>query len=118
MKGKQDETFNRTKEILDFKEKLSELFNIRITDLAVDVLTDDNRLTMIEIGKTLAQSKGLMNRLLMEKKLPVQQLLNTHNEILGEMLEGNQQYVIAMALILYGPYPCLRKYLNLTLSEQ
>jgi hypothetical protein len=107
-KKKPDVTGNRRNEIVQLKEKLQE-FDIQFSNLA-DQSPAKERSALVRIGQSLAQNDTWMNVLFTDRKLPVEQLINNHKGITRKLLDDHQQYIISIALIFYGPFPCLKEY--------
>ncbi|WP_052487996.1 hypothetical protein [Gordoniibacillus kamchatkensis] len=112
-KKKPEVTANRRNEIVHLKEKLKE-FNIQFSNL-VDQSSAEERLNLVNIGKSLAQNDAWMNELFIARKLPVDQLLNSHKEISRKLLDDHYQFIISIALIFNGPFPCLKEYIQVSL---
>lgn len=102
----------RRSEIIDLNHCLHE-FGIEFSDL-VDASPKhvDSREALFSIGLTIAQDSELMRMLLHKKMLPIKELLDLVN-VSRKTLERNRKFIIAVALIYNGPYPCLRDYLQL-----
>ncbi len=106
---------DRKSEIDDFTARLLE-FGITFNDL-VDASPKhaDSREALFSIGKTLAEDRFLMDILLSKKMLPIKELLDKV-QVSRKTLERNRKFLIAVALIYDGSYPCLRDYLHVTQS--
>nr|WP_243735079.1 RNA polymerase sigma factor SigI [Paenibacillus turpanensis] len=106
----------RRSEILDFTRCLSE-FGISFEDLiSVSPKHSDSRESLFQIAHTLASSAPLMRQLLGTKMLPIKELLE-NVEVSRKTLERNRKYIIATALIYFGPYPYLKEYLQMPGSQ-
>jgi hypothetical protein len=112
-KKKPDVTANRRNEIVHLKERLKE-FDIQFSNLA-DQSSAEERLTLVNVGKSLAQNDAWMNELFIDRKLPVEQLLNSHKGISRKLLDDHDQFIISIALIFYEPFPTLKEYIQVTL---
>lgn len=108
-KKKPDVTANRRNEIVHLKERLKE-FDIHFTNLD-DQASAEERLILVNVGKSIAQNDAWMNELFSDRKLPVEKLLNNHKGISRKLLDDHFQYIISLALIFYGPFPCLKEYI-------
>lgn len=105
----------RSQEIELLSDQLSQ-FGIRFEDLADDAPKhQDSRLTMIEIGCKLAAAKDLYAQMLEKRQLPLKELCKLAS-VSRKTLERNRKYIIAVSLIMGGPYPCLRQYIAPALS--
>ncbi|MFC0214530.1 RNA polymerase sigma factor SigI [Paenibacillus chartarius] len=102
----------RKGEIADFSRVLAE-FGVSFTELAeVAPKHEDSRRMLLRIGHTLAGSSAMMRILVTKRTLPIKELLE-QVDVSRKTLERNRKYLIAMALILNGPYPYLRDYLRI-----
>ncbi|MCZ8513165.1 hypothetical protein O9H85_12160 [Paenibacillus filicis] len=111
---KSNASVQRQEEILHLKRRL-ETFEIQLSSLANRPLDVETQ-TLMEISKTVAQNNELLNRLSSERGLAVQQLLAHHASICPKILEDHYQFILTMAHIIGGPYPCLRKYIRSSIS--
>lgn len=101
----------RRGEIIDLQMMLAE-FQIEFSDLVeASPRHADSRALLFAIGKALASDADLMDQLLSKKMLPIKELLGKVN-VSRKTLERNRKFIIAVALIYYGPYPYLRDYLK------
>ncbi|KIL38895.1 RNA polymerase sigma factor SigI [Gordoniibacillus kamchatkensis] len=101
----------RKSEIADFSRVLEE-FGISFTDLAeLSPKHEDSRRMLVGIGHKLAADAGLMRVVVTKRMLPIKELLEQVN-VSRKTLERNRKFLIALALILNGPYPYLREYLR------
>ncbi|GAB2698399.1 RNA polymerase sigma factor SigI [Paenibacillus thermoaerophilus] len=104
---------SRRSEILDYGRCLGE-FGIAFGELAEHAPKHaDSRETLIQIASKLAGEPNLMRTLLVQKTLPIKELLD-HVDVSRKTLERNRKYIIAIALILSGPYPYLQDYIQVT----
>lgn len=103
-------TQQRQNEIITLNRTL-EQFDIRFAGLA-DRSSGAAAQTLLEISKSLAQNEELLSELNSKRKLPVQSLLLRHAGVTRKMLRDHHQFIVTMALILSGPYPFLRAYMN------
>jgi RNA polymerase sigma-I factor len=103
---------DRRREIIALNQCLSD-FGIQISCL-VDESPKRSALrkVLIDIGKFLTENQKLMTMLLTEKTLPIQGLLENF-KVSRKTLEQNHKFIITIALIYSGPYPCLRDYLRI-----
>jgi hypothetical protein len=100
----------RQDEILHLKRRLEE-FDIQFSNLAYrpsGVETQD----LLEISKTVGQNNDLLNQLSSESELAVQQLLANRVGISPKIWEEHHKFIVTMAHIFGGPYPCLREYIR------
>jgi hypothetical protein len=100
----------RQDEILHLKRRLEE-FDIQFSNLAYrpsGVETQD----LMEISKTVGQNNDLLNQLSSESELAVQQLLANRVGISPKIWEEHHKFIVTMAHIFGGPYPCLREYIR------
>jgi RNA polymerase sigma factor len=112
---KEKENAERRSEIMDFDRCLQE-FGLSFSELAaVSPKHADSRAILIGVGKTLAEDPQLMRLLIGKKLLPIKELLSLV-DVSRKTLERNRKYIIAIALLMNGPYPYLRDYL--TFHEQ
>lgn len=103
---------HRQEEILHLKRRLEEDFSIQFVNLANRTSSAETQ-SLMEISKTIAQNKELLNTLSPETELVVQHhLLAKHAGITPKILEENHQFIVTMAHILGGPYPFLRKFIS------
>jgi RNA polymerase sigma factor len=101
----------RKSEIADFSRVLEE-FGISFADLVeVSPKHEDSRRMLVGIGRKLASDAGLMRIVVAKRMLPIKELLEQVN-VSRKTLERNRKFLIALALILNGPYPHLREYLR------
>jgi len=102
----------RQSEITDLSGVLSE-FDIRFADLVeMSPKHSDSRQMLMAIGFMLSQDSQMMRSLLSKRMMPIKELM----EIAGvsrKTLERNRKFIIAVALIINGPYPYLREYLHI-----
>ncbi len=100
----------RQEEILHLKRRLEE-FNIQFSNLAYRPSGVETQ-TLLEISKTVGQNNDLLNQLSSERELAVQQLLANRVGISPKILEEHHKFIVTMAHIFGGPYPCLREYIR------
>lgn len=101
----------RKSEIADFNRVLEE-FGISFSELVeVSPKHEDSRRMLVGIGHKLASDAGLMRIVVTKRMLPIKELLEQVS-VSRKTLERNRKYLIALALILNGPYPYLREYLR------
>lgn len=100
----------RQEEILHLKRRL-EVLDIQFSNLAYRPSGVETQ-TLLEISKTLGQNNDLLNQLSLEKELAVQQLLANRVGISPKILEEHHKFIVTMAHIFGGPYPCLREYIR------
>jgi RNA polymerase sigma factor len=101
----------RQSEIADFSRVLSD-FGISFVELAeISPKHEDSRRMLVGIGHKLAGDAGMMRILIVKRMLPIKELLE-HVDVSRKTLERNRKFLIALALILNGPYPYLRDYLR------
>ncbi len=101
----------RRSEIIDFNSCLAE-FGLSFAELAeVSPKHADSREILIGVSRTLAEDVQLMRMLIVKKLLPIKELLSMV-DVSRKTLERNRKYIIAIALLLNGPYPYLRDYLQ------
>lgn len=108
-KKKPDVSANRRNEIMQLKERLKE-FDIHFSNLT-NQSSAEERLALVSVGKSLAQNDAWMNQLFNDRKLPVEKLLNSHKGISRKLVDDHYQFIISIALIFYGPFPCLKAYI-------
>lgn len=101
---------DRQHEIMEYAAQLQQ-FGIDFQQL-VDISPkhQDSRQTMIAIGKSVAENPQWMSMLLTKKLLPIKPLSEAFT-ISRKTLERNRKYIIAIALVVNGPYPHLQHYL-------
>jgi hypothetical protein len=104
----------RQEEILHLKRRLEE-FDIQFSNLACQSSGVETR-TLMEISKTVAQNNELLNTLSSKRELAVQQLLANRVGISPKILEEHHQFIVTMAHIFGGPYPCLREYIRSSIT--
>ncbi|PDO09737.1 MAG: RNA polymerase sigma-I factor [Candidatus Reconcilbacillus cellulovorans] len=101
----------RRLEIAEFGRLLRE-FGITFEDLAQhSPRHEDSRKLMFSIGLRLARDETLMRSLFARRALPVRDLAEMAG-VSKKTLERNRKYIIAVALIASGPFPCLREYIR------
>ncbi|MBP1964216.1 hypothetical protein [Paenibacillus aceris] len=100
----------RQEEIVHLKHRL-EAFDIQFSSLAYRP-SGVETLALLEISKTVGQNDDLLNQLSSKNVTAVQQLLKSSVGICPKMLEEHHKFIITMALIFGGPYPCLREYIT------
>lgn len=100
----------RQEEILHLKRRL-EVLDIQFSNLAYRPSGVETQ-TLLEISKTLGQNNDLLNQLSLERGLAVQQLLANRVGISPKILEEHHKFIVTMAHIFGGPYPCLREYIR------
>ncbi len=102
----------RRSEIVDFSNCLLE-FGISFAEL-VDASPkhSDSREVLFEIAGTLAADNKMMQVVLSKKVLPIKELLDVV-QVSRKTLERNRKFLIAVALIISGPYPYLKDYLRI-----
>lgn len=100
----------RHHEILHLKQRLEE-FDIQFPNLAYRP-SDVETQTLMEISKTVAQNNELLNQLSSEKELAVELSLANRVGTSPQILEDHHNFIVTMAHILSGPYPCLREYIS------
>jgi hypothetical protein len=107
-------SLQRQEEILHLKRRLEE-FDIQFSNLAYRPSGVEAQ-TLMEISKTVAQNNELLNQLSSERELAVQQLLANRVGISPKILEEHHKFVVTMAHIFGGPYPCLREYISSSIT--
>jgi hypothetical protein len=100
----------RQEEILHLKRRLEE-FDIQFSNLAYRPSGVETQ-TLMEISKSVAQNNELLNQLSSERELTVEQLLANRVSISPKLLEEHHKFIVTMAHIFGGPYPCLREYIK------
>jgi RNA polymerase sigma factor len=101
----------RRGEIFDLTHCLQE-FQIGFDDLVkASPKHTDSRKMLMNVGGMLAKEPQLMRILLTKKLLPVKELTEYSN-LSRKTIERNRKYIITVALILNGPYPYLREYIQ------
>ncbi|MZQ81432.1 hypothetical protein GQF01_04735 [Paenibacillus sp. 5J-6] len=105
-----NDSVQRQHEIFHLKQRLEE-FNIQFPNLAYQPSGVETQ-TLMEISKTVAENNELLNQLSLEKELAVEQLLASRISASPQILEDHHNFIVAMAYILSGPYPCLREYIS------
>lgn len=101
----------RKSEIADFTRVLED-FGIAFSDLVeASPKHEDSRRMLVGIGHKLAADSALMRILITKRMLPIKELLD-QVDVSRKTLERNRKFLIALALILNGPYPYLRDYLR------
>jgi RNA polymerase sigma factor len=108
---KEKEIANRRSEIIDFDRCLKE-FGLSFAELTeVSPKHADSREALIAVGHALAGDAQLMRTLIVKKLLPIKELLSMVS-VSRKTLERNRKYIIAIALLINGPYPYLKDYLQ------
>lgn len=105
-----NDSLQRQHEILHLKQRLEE-FDIQFPNLAYQPSGVETQ-TLMEISKTVAQNNELLNQLSSEKELAVEQSLASRVGTSPQILEDHHNFIVTMAHILSGPYPCLREYIS------
>lgn len=100
----------RQKEILHLKGRLEE-FDIQFSNLVFRPSGIETR-TLMKVSKTVAQNNELLDKLCSERKIAVQQLATDCGGISPKMLEEHHEFIVTIAHILGGPYPCLKEYIR------
>lgn len=100
----------RQDEILHLKRRLEE-FDIQFSNLAYRPSGVETQ-ALLEISKTVGQNNDLLNQLSSESELAVQQLLVNRVGISPKIWEEHHKFIVTMAHIFGGPYPCLREYIR------
>ncbi|NOU85468.1 hypothetical protein GC102_06705 [Paenibacillus sp. LMG 31460] len=100
----------RQDEILHLKRRLEE-FDIQFSNLAYRPSGVETQ-ALLEISKTVGQNNDLLNQLSSESELAVQQLLANRVGISPKIWEEHHKFIVTMAHIFGGPYPCLREYIR------
>lgn len=67
-------------------------------------------------SQILARDPELMRQLLKERKLPLKPLAAASGQS-RNMLERHRHYIVALAVLMYGPFPNLRSYLRMDLTS-
>jgi RNA polymerase sigma factor len=107
-----DQTKERFREITELNRSLAN-FGIQFSDLIDPSQNNTNYgQKLFQIGKILAEHPNLMSSLVSTKMLPIKQFLQKVNVCRG-IVENNSKYIIAISLIYHGPYPLLRRYLQI-----
>lgn len=100
----------RQVEILHLKRRLEE-FDIQFSSLAHRPSGVETQ-ALLEISKTVGQNDDLLNQLSSKNEIEVQQLLTSSVGICPKMMAEHHKFIVTMALIFGGPYPCLREYIT------
>ncbi|SDN67860.1 hypothetical protein SAMN04487897_10454 [Paenibacillus sp. yr247] len=106
-------SLQRQEEILHLKRRLEE-YDIQFSNLAYRPCVETQ--TLMEISITVAQNNELLNQLSSEKELAVQQLLANQVGISPKIMKEHHKFIVTMAHIFGGPYPCLRKYIRSSIT--
>ncbi|WP_374721436.1 RNA polymerase sigma factor SigI [Peribacillus tepidiphilus] len=106
----------RREEILLYQEELKE-FDVKFSDLVeLSPKHSDARKSAILIANTLAQDPDLMKILYEKKRLPIK-TLEEKVSVSRKTIERNRKYIIAIAIIISGPYTYLKDYIKGVLDE-
>lgn len=106
----QVEAMRRT-EIETLSEQLAR-FGIRFSDLAEGSPRHrDSRQQLQAIGRRIATTPELFGKLLAKRQLPIKELVAC-KAATRKTLERHRKYIIAVALIAGGAYPCLKQYIS------
>jgi hypothetical protein len=100
----------RQEEILHLMRQLEE-FDIQFSNLVYQPSGVETQ-TLMKISKAVAQNNELLNQLSSERELAVEQLLGNRFGISPKILEEHHKFIVTMAHIFGGPYPCLREYIR------
>lgn len=101
----------RRLEIELYSKELSE-YGLTFSDLARHAPKHaDSRRALIAIARQLAENQTLMGQFRAKGLLPIKELLELV-DVSRKTLERNRKYIIAIALIFAGAYPCLQDYLG------
>jgi hypothetical protein len=103
-------SMQRQEEIFHLKRRLEEL-DICFSNLA-DWPSGVETETLLEISKKVAQNNELLNTINSDRELVFQKLLAKRVGISLKILEEHHQFIVTMAHIFGGPYPCLREYIS------
>ncbi|MGO4273361.1 hypothetical protein AB4Z22_26545 [Paenibacillus sp. TAF58] len=106
-------SLQRQEEILHLKRRLEEL-DIQFSNLAYHPSGVEAQ-TLMEISKAVAQNNELLNQLSSDREIAVQQLLANQVGISPKILEEHHKFIVTIAHIFGGPYPCLREYISSTI---
>lgn len=102
----------RQSEIMDLQDVLGQ-FGIEWAQWADESpKTDELNQKLFSVSQILAGDPELMRQLLKERKLPMKQLAAATGEA-RNVLERHRHYIIAIAVLFYGPFPNLRNYLRM-----
>ncbi|WP_336747251.1 RNA polymerase sigma factor SigI [Paenibacillus sp. y28] len=102
----------RQAEIADFNDCLKQ-FGMTFSELAeISPKHVDSRQALFAIGYILSSDAELMRILIGKKMLPIKELMQ-QVDVSRKTLERNRKFIIAIALIHSGPYPCLKEYLQI-----
>lgn len=100
----------RQHEIMEYATQLQQ-YGISFEELTnISPKHQDSRESMIAIGKAVAANQEWMKMLLGKKMLPIKPLSEAF-PVSRKTLERNRKYIIAIALVVSGPYPHLQEYL-------
>lgn len=100
----------RRAEIIKLSEQLAN-FGIGFRDLADGSPRHrDSRLTLLQIGKHLGATPELYRCLMEKRQLPVKELCQAA-AVSRKTVERHRKYLIAVAMIASGTYPCLQQYI-------
>ncbi|AJY73686.1 RNA polymerase sigma factor SigI [Paenibacillus beijingensis] len=103
---------NRGLDIAEYSLKLRE-FGIAFTELAeTSPKHADSRRMLIGIAMNLTADLKLVGMLMQKKRLPVKELAEMSG-VSRKTVERNRKYIIAIALIIEGDYPFLKRYIQL-----
>ncbi|MED2737874.1 hypothetical protein [Bacillus toyonensis] len=101
---------NRNLEIVAFSKELKK-FDVSFTLLTENKPDDeDDRIYALSIAKSISNSASLKEILLKTKKLPCNELINTFDYKSG-FISKYKSYLVAISLLLIGPYNELQNYL-------
>lgn len=102
----------RQSEIMDLQDVLGQ-FGIEWAQWADESpKTDELNQKLFSVSQILAGDPELMRQLLKERKLPMKQLAAATGQA-RNVLERHRHYIIAIAVLFYGPFPNLRNYLRM-----
>lgn len=109
--ARQEETADRREEIERYRTVLGE-YGITLRDLAVaSPRHEDARERAIDAARVVAGVEQYREHLLRRKELPLTALARDL-PVSRKTLERQRKYIIAVALILMGEYPFLRRYVD------
>jgi hypothetical protein len=101
---------NRNLEIVAFSKELKK-FDVSFTLLTENEPKDkDDRNYAISIAKAISNSDSLKEVLLKTKKLPCNELIDTF-DYKSSFINKYKSYLVAISLLLIGPYKELQKFL-------
>lgn len=107
----------RRQEIMELQRSLLD-FGISFFELPdISPKHEDSRKMLFDIGRKLAEDSAMIESIKTKKMLPIKELLDVV-QVSRKTLERHRKYLIAITLILEGPYTYLREYLHIPQASE